>query len=447
MTDNPLLKESSLDLHYPPFDKIKDEHFAPAYEEGMAEQMKEIAPIASNPEPPTFENTIVALEKSGDLLGRVDRIFSNLASCNTNPQMQKIETEMAPKLAAHEDAIHLDPALLARVDALYQNARRSTSTPNRCSCWSATTRSSCAPAPSSRQADKARLKALNAELATLHDALQAERAQGERRQRGRGRRRADLDGLSTGRSPPRPQAAAARGLDGKWVIALQNTTGQPALAQLKNRALRERIYEASLARGRGGATDNRAIIAHRQAARRARGAAGLSDHAAYQLEDQTAGNVETVQQPAGQAGAAGRGQRARARPPTCSPLIDKEKGGFKFGAVGLGSSTPRRCARRATPSTSRSSSRISRLNRVLAGRRLLRRQHSSTALPSRSAHDLPVYHPDVRVFEVFDADGSPLALFPRRLLRRDPQAGRRLDERLCAAVRTCCGTSRWWRTT
>src|SRR5262252_74237 len=91
MTDNPLLKESSLDFRYPPFDKIRDEHFGPAYEQGMTEQLKEIAPIASNPAPPTFDNTIVALEKSGELLGRVDRIFSNLASCNTNPRIQKIE--------------------------------------------------------------------------------------------------------------------------------------------------------------------------------------------------------------------------------------------------------------------------------------------------------------------------------------------------------------------
>jgi peptidyl-dipeptidase Dcp len=95
MTENPLLKESSLDFHYPPFDKIKDGHFAPAYEQGMAEQLKEIQPIASNTEPPTFENTIVAMEKTGELLTRVDHIFSSLSSANTNPALQKIETEMA----------------------------------------------------------------------------------------------------------------------------------------------------------------------------------------------------------------------------------------------------------------------------------------------------------------------------------------------------------------
>ena len=119
MTENPLLKESTLDFHYPPFDQIKDEHFAPAYEQGMAEQLKEIEPIASNPEPPTFENTIVALEKTGVLLERVDRIFSNLASANTNPTLQKVETEMAPKLAAQRDAIYLNGPLFKRVETLY----------------------------------------------------------------------------------------------------------------------------------------------------------------------------------------------------------------------------------------------------------------------------------------------------------------------------------------
>jgi peptidyl-dipeptidase Dcp len=124
MIENPLLKESSLDFHYPPFDKIKDEHFSPAYELGMAEQLKEIEPIASRAEPPTFENTIVALEKTGNLLGRVDRIFSNLASANTNPQLQKTESDMAPKLSAHQDAIFLNGPLFKRVQTLYDTREK-----------------------------------------------------------------------------------------------------------------------------------------------------------------------------------------------------------------------------------------------------------------------------------------------------------------------------------
>ena len=122
MTENPLAsKKVRFDFHYPPFDKIKDEHFAPAYEKGMADQLKEIEPIASSTEPPTFENTIVALEKTGELLERVDRIFSNLASANTNPALQKIETDMAPKLAAQQDEIFLNGPLFKRIETIYND--------------------------------------------------------------------------------------------------------------------------------------------------------------------------------------------------------------------------------------------------------------------------------------------------------------------------------------
>src|SRR5580700_8644125 len=121
ITENPLLTESSLPYHVPPFDKIKDEHFAPAIEAGMREQLKEVESVANNSEKPTFDNTIVALERTGRLLDRAERTFSNLNACNTNPTLQKIETEMAPKLAAHRDAIHLNGKLFARVQELYDN--------------------------------------------------------------------------------------------------------------------------------------------------------------------------------------------------------------------------------------------------------------------------------------------------------------------------------------
>src|SRR5207247_8340240 len=119
--DNPLLVESTLPYHAPPFNKIKDEHFVPAIEAGMREELKEVDVIAASSEKPTFDNTIVALERTGRLLDRAERTFSNLNACNTNPTLQKIETEMAPKLAAHRDAIHLNSKLFARVQELYDN--------------------------------------------------------------------------------------------------------------------------------------------------------------------------------------------------------------------------------------------------------------------------------------------------------------------------------------
>jgi peptidyl-dipeptidase Dcp len=121
LRDNPFLTESSLPYHIPPFDKIKDEHFVPAMEEGMREQQKEVELVANNSEKPTFDNTIVALERTGRLLDRAERTFSNLYACNTNPVLQKIDREMAPKLSAHRDAIHLNSKLFARIQELYDN--------------------------------------------------------------------------------------------------------------------------------------------------------------------------------------------------------------------------------------------------------------------------------------------------------------------------------------
>src|SRR6476646_232522 len=167
MTENPLLKESTLDFHYPPFDQIKDEHFAPAYEQGMAEQLKEIEPIASNTAQPTFENTIVALERTGELLDRVDHIFSNLTSANTNPQLQKIESDMAPKLSAHRDAIFLNGPLFKRVETLY-NQRNQLGLDEE-SKWLVERyyKDFVRAGAKLSDADKAKLKKMNAEIAKL----------------------------------------------------------------------------------------------------------------------------------------------------------------------------------------------------------------------------------------------------------------------------------------
>src|SRR5947209_17821042 len=121
LAGNPLSVESTLPYHLPPFDKIKDSDFQPAIETGMVEQLKEVEAIAANPEKATFDNTIVALERTGQLLDRAERTFSNQNACNTNPALQKTEADMAPKLAAHSDAIHLNGKLFARVQDLYSS--------------------------------------------------------------------------------------------------------------------------------------------------------------------------------------------------------------------------------------------------------------------------------------------------------------------------------------
>ncbi|HET6886282.1 MAG TPA: hypothetical protein VFH87_00005, partial [Candidatus Udaeobacter sp.] len=165
--DNPLLTESSLPYHVPPFDKIKDEHFAPAIDAGMREQLKEVEPVANNSEKPTFDNTIVALERTGRLLDRAQRTFSNLNACNTNPTLQKIDKEMAPKLAAHHDEIFLNPKLFARVQELYDNRNNLGLDPESVYLLERYYKDFVRAGAKLSDADKEKLKKINAELATL----------------------------------------------------------------------------------------------------------------------------------------------------------------------------------------------------------------------------------------------------------------------------------------
>src|SRR6516165_10948220 len=166
-SDNPLLLPSALPYQMPPFDRIRVSDYVPAFEEAMREQLREVAAIAHNPKPPTFENTIVALDRSGQALQRVEFIFDELNSNNTNDEMQKIDTEMAPKRSAHRDAIYLDPALWKRVDAVYQKRASLKLDPESLQLlqrWHTRfVRAGARLAP----AEQARLRALNAEIAAL----------------------------------------------------------------------------------------------------------------------------------------------------------------------------------------------------------------------------------------------------------------------------------------
>src|SRR4029077_6864174 len=165
--NNPSRTESPPPYHGPPLHKIKDEHFAPAMEAGMREQLKEVEAIANNSEKATFENTVVALERTGRLLDRAETTFSNLNSCNTNPALQKIETEMAPKLAAHRDAIHLNGKLFARIQELYDNRDKLGVDPESAYLLERYYKDFVRAGAKLSGPDKEKLKKINAELATL----------------------------------------------------------------------------------------------------------------------------------------------------------------------------------------------------------------------------------------------------------------------------------------
>ncbi len=426
MSENPLLQPSTLPYQMPPFDRIRVTDYAPAFDAGMREQLHEVAAIAHDKQPPGFQNTIVALDRSGQLLLRVGFLFDELNSNNTNPQMQAIDTEYAVKRSAHKDAVYLDHALWRRVDAVY--AKRATlkldpESQQLLSRWH--TRFVRAGARLGAT-DQARLRELNAKIA----ALTTQFGQNLLKATAEGAvvvdKLADLDGLSPGQVSAAAEAAQARGLKGQWLIALENTTQQPVLGQLTNRALRERIYRASVQRCLGGDADNTRVLTDIVKARAERAALlGYASHAAYMLEDESAGtpaaarNMLTQVVPAALA-------RARAEAAEQQKVIDAQAAARGTAAFALQpwdwefySEAVRKAhydfdAAQVAP--------YFELNHVVQDG-VFYAAHELYGLTFKERKDLPVYRPEVRVFEVFDADGKGLALFIADYFARDNKQG------------------------
>src|SRR6059036_3398072 len=221
-SDNPLINESALPYHYPDFDKLKDENFVPAIEAGMREQLKEIDPIANNPEKPTFDNTIVALERTGRLLDRAQRTFSNLNACDTNPTRQKIDKETAPKLAAHHDEIFLNPKLFARVQALYDQREKLGLDPESAYLLERYYKDFVRAGAKLSDSEKQKLKEINAELATLQTQFEQNVLKEKNTSSIVIDRKEDLAGLSDSQMASVTNAAKAEHKDGKLVIQMQN---------------------------------------------------------------------------------------------------------------------------------------------------------------------------------------------------------------------------------
>src|SRR5712671_6391279 len=409
-SDNPLLKESVLPYQYPSFDKIKDEHFVPAIEAGMREQLKEIDPIANNSEAPTFDNTIVALERTGRFLDRAERTFSNLNACDTNPARQKIDKEMAPKLAAHHDEIFLNPKLFARVQALYEQRDKLGLDPESAYLLERYYKDFVRAGAKLSDSEKEKLKKINAELA----GLQTNFEQNVLKERNASSvvvdKKEELAGLTDDQMKSVINAAKAEHKEGKFVIQLQNTTGQPLLGSLEDRHLRERIMQTSLSRdSKGGEFDTRDIVL-RTAQLRAEKAKllGYANWAAYQLEDQTAHDVPTVNKLLADLAppAVANAKREAADMQT---IVDQEKGGFQVAAWDWDFYSEK--VRKAKYAFDESEVRpYYELNHVIIDG-VFYAAGKLYGLTFKERHDLPVYQPDVRVFDVFDRDGKQLAIF------------------------------------
>ena len=417
MKTNPLLSESTLPYHFPPFDNIQDADFEPAFAQAMSTHLERINAIARNPEPPTFENTVVAMERAGQPLEDVASVFFNLAACHTNPALQAVERTVAPRLAQHADAIYLNPALHARLQPLLAGADQLGLDAESRYLLERYEKDFRRAGARLAPADQETLRALNTELATLETAFTQALLQEKNALSIVVEDAAQLAGL-----PAAEIAAAADGHPGRHVLPLLNTTTQPVLAALRDRALRERIMRISLARNAaGGDFDTRAMVLRIARLRAERAALlGYASHAAYQLEDQTAGSVGTVNGLLADL-APRAAANARREAADLQAMIDGESGGFRLAAWDWSFYSEKvRQARYAFDET--------RLRPYFELDRVLRDGvfHAASrfyGLSFQERHDLPTYHPDVRVFEVHDADGQPLALFLADLYARPSKRG------------------------
>ncbi|MGC1363595.1 MAG: peptidyl-dipeptidase Dcp [Silvibacterium sp.] len=419
--DNPFYSASTLPFQAPPFDKIKDSDYQPAIEAGMAEQIREVGEIADNPAAPTFENTLVALEKTGQLFNRVMAVFNGVAGANTDPELQKVQSVEAPKLAALQDAIFLNSKLFARVSAVYNERASLKLDPESLRLVEWDYKQFVHNGAALSDADKAQLKRLNEEESTLSNDFIMKLLAATKAAAYSTTEESALDGLSSAQMDAATQAAQGRKQQG-WVLRLQNTTQQPDLADLKERTTRKALFDDSWNRAEhGDANDTRSTIA-RLAQLRAQKAKllGYPSYAAWKLEDQMAKTPEAALKflnalvPAATGKAASEAKEIQA-------MIDSQNGGFTLQPWDWNFYSEQ--VRKAKYDLDESQVKpYFELNNVLENGVF----YAATQLYGitfKERHDIPVYNPDVRVFEVFDTDGKPLALWYCDYFKRDNKNG------------------------
>lgn len=419
---NPFAQASKLPFGYPMFDQIKNEDYAPAFAEGMRINAAEIEAIANNPKPATFENTIVALEKSGQLLSRVSSVFGNLSGANTNDSFKALERELSPKLAAHSDAIRLNEKLYARIKSLYDKRDKLHLDAEAKYLLQRYHTDFVRAGARLSAADKEKLKSMNGQLANLQTAF-AQNVQEEANASALVvDTRAELAGMSDAAIDAAAAAAKARGMDGKFLIPVVNTTGQANLAVLTNRAVRERLMAASLERGsHGGQYDNREVVLKLVRLRAEKAALlGYASFADYALEDQTAHDAQAVNRMLAEF-ARPAVANAKKEGAEIQQVIDREQGGFQLAAQDWSFYSDKVRAERFNFDQNQLRPYFE-LNNVLT-KGVFFAANKVYGLTFKERKDLPVYHPDVRVFDVYDADGKQLAIFLADFYARSNKRG------------------------
>lgn len=422
-SENPLFSESTLPLNTPNFDAIKPEHYRPAFEEGMKRELQEIESIASNPEVPTFENTIVAMEKSGALLRRTSQVFYNLTSANTNDKLQEIQSEMAPKLAAHQDNILLNAELFARVDSLYQHREDLGLDAASEKLLEDTHRDFVRAGARLNKEEKQRMRKINERISSLTTEFDNNLLEITKNRAVLVDDQAKLDGLTDDQISAVKEKAAEAGHEGQYLLSITNTTRVPLIKNMNNREMRERLWKASAYRGigRDGGIDNRPLVLELAKLRAEKAKLlGYENYAAYNLDPQTAKNPENALD-----------MLTDLIPPVIKNTKEEEQqiremmhqDGIEGEVQPWDWTYYAEKVRKAKYDIDESKVRpYFELDRVLKDG-VFYAMNKLYGITFEERHDLPVYHPDVRVFDVYDEDGEQIALFYGDYFARDSKSG------------------------
>ena len=421
--DNPFAAPSPLPFHAPAFDKIRIEHYLATFTFAMKQQLAEMNAIASQKDAPTFENTIVAMERSGALLTRVDNVFSNLTSAEKNDALQNIETELAPLRAVHSDNILLNRPLFQRVEKIFQKRESLGLTEEQAEVLRKHYESFLRAGARLSDQEQARIRSLNEQLSKLETKFEENLLAIAKQRAVVVDTAKELDGLSASEIDAAAEAAKARGLEGKYLLQVSNTTRVPVLTSLNNRALRQRVWEASAYRGvgRDGGIDNRGLVLEIAQLRAERAKLlGYANHAAYKLQNQMAktpeaarkmltdlvpGVLERVKQEA---------RDLEAMIKECGEHHELAPWDWEYYAEKV---------RKAKFQVDEAALRpYFELDSVLKNG-VFFTMNKLYGISFRERHDIPVYHPDVRVFDVLDRGGSQLGLFYADYFKRDTKRG------------------------
>lgn len=419
---NPFFTASTLQYEAPDFNKIKFEHFAPAFERGMAEHMAEIEAIANNSEQPTFENTIVAMEKSGAILNRVSSVFYNLSSSHSNDDIRALQAELAPKMAAHSDNISLNANLFARVKSLYEQRDELNLDAESLRLLEETYKDFVRSGAQLNEQEKAQIREVNEQLSSLTNEFRDGLMSLTQETVVFVEDKAELAGLSDSQIQSLANAAKSRDKDGQYAIVLTNTTRQSILADLENRELRQRIWEASANRGTGNTETDQNPLVQQLVKLRAEKASllGYDSWGDYVLESNMAGNPEAAK------------KMLRDLVPAVVSNVEREAAAIQEAIEADGKdfelkpwdwfyyAEKVRAEKYALDSDE--VKKYFEFNRVLEDG-VFYAMGELFGITFKERSDIPVYQEDVKVYEVFDVDGSSLGLFYADYFARDSKRG------------------------